>query len=102
MNAVLACPGECWTAKVSEFHSGAVASSLSDILEDDGSVPQQFFLTPEGVAKMFARLKQYGVKPPAPEVLEAFGLWSPDGQEIQPLSSRSEPRRPSVRAKEAK
>src|SRR3990172_7130314 len=33
LNAGMGGPGECWTLKASEFHNGAVASSLSRILE---------------------------------------------------------------------
>src|SRR3954465_1158495 len=36
-------PTECWTLNTAEFHSDAVASSLSDILET-GDVPRRYFL----------------------------------------------------------
>src|ERR1700680_1811 len=43
-NAGMGSPTEFLTLSISEFHSGAAASSLSDILET-GDLPQRYFLS---------------------------------------------------------
>jgi hypothetical protein len=52
-------PTEFWTANGSEFHSGAVASSLSDILET-GDVPRRYFLSPKACAGILRRAEKRG------------------------------------------
>jgi hypothetical protein len=61
-------PGECWTLSSSECPSGAVASSLSDILET-GGVPQRYFLSAKACAGILRRAAKRGNK--VPEILAA-------------------------------
>jgi hypothetical protein len=46
--------GECWTLSLPEFHSAAVACSLSDILEI-GDVPPRFFLSAKACSGILRR-----------------------------------------------
>ena len=52
-------PTECWTLNTSEFHSGAVACSVSDILET-GDVPQRFFLSATACRGILRRAEKRG------------------------------------------
>jgi hypothetical protein len=52
-------PTEFWTLNTSEFHSAAVASFLSDILET-GGVPQRFFLSAKACAGILRRAEKHG------------------------------------------
>ena len=45
------------TLSISEFHSAAVASSLSDILET-GDLPQRYFLSPRACAGIIRRAEK--------------------------------------------
>jgi hypothetical protein len=58
-NSGMGSPIECWTLSTSEYLSGGVASSLSDILET-GDVPQRFFLSPRACAGILRRAKARG------------------------------------------
>jgi hypothetical protein len=48
-----------WTLNSSEFHSGAVACSLSDILET-GDLPQRYFLSAKACAGILRRAGKRG------------------------------------------
>ena len=56
-------PTECWTLNTSEFHSAAVARSLSGILET-GDLPQRFFLSATACSGILARAARRGKKLP--------------------------------------
>ncbi len=58
-NSGMGGPTECWTLNISEFHSAAVACSLSDILET-GAVPQRFFLSAKACAGIIRRAAKRG------------------------------------------
>lgn len=58
-NSGMGSPTECLTLSSSEFPSGAVASSLSDILET-GDVPQRFCLSPQACAGILRRAERRG------------------------------------------
>jgi hypothetical protein len=53
------------TLNTSEFHSAAVASSLSDILET-GDIPQRFFLSETACRGILRRAEKRGKKMPQP------------------------------------
>jgi hypothetical protein len=57
--ALTASHGECLTLNTLEFHSAAVASSLSDILET-GDVPQEFFLSSIACQGILRRAEKRG------------------------------------------
>src|SRR5882762_10638680 len=63
-------PGECLTLNMQEYHSAAVASSLSDILET-GDVPQRFFLSPTACKGIMRRAEKRG-KPLPPSLRAAL------------------------------
>jgi hypothetical protein len=71
-------PIESWTLSTSEFHSGAVASSLSDILET-GAVPQRYFLSATACRGILRRAEKRGKQLPpslaavAPCIDSSFG-----------------------------
>mgnify|MGYP003335317687 CR=1 FL=1 len=58
-NSGMGSPTEFLTLSSSEFPSGAVASSLSDILET-GDVPQRYFLTPRACRGILRRAEKRG------------------------------------------
>jgi hypothetical protein len=58
-NSGMGSPTESWTLSTSEFHSGAVASSLSDILET-GDVPQRFYLSATACRGILRRAAKRG------------------------------------------
>src|ERR1039458_9864905 len=62
-NSGMVAPGECWTLSSSECPSGAVASSLSDILET-GGVPQRYFLSAKACAGILRRAARRGEELP--------------------------------------
>ena len=53
-NSGMVAPGECWTLSSLECPSGAVASSLSGILET-GGVPRRYFLSAKACAGILRR-----------------------------------------------
>ncbi len=57
-------PTEFLTLSTPEFHSDAVASSLSDILET-GDVPRRYFLSPKACAGILRRAAKRGKELPA-------------------------------------
>src|SRR6185312_12693242 len=64
-NAGMGSPTEFLTLSISEFPSGAVASSLSDVLET-GDLPQRYFLSPKACAGILRRAEKRGKElPPA-------------------------------------
>jgi hypothetical protein len=65
-------PTECLTLNTSEFHSAAVASSLSDILET-GDVPQRFYLSETACQGILRRAEKRGKE--LPEGLKAALLF---------------------------
>jgi hypothetical protein len=52
-------PGACLTRSMPEYHSAAVASSLSDILET-GDVPQRYYLSAKACAGILRRAAKRG------------------------------------------
>jgi hypothetical protein len=58
-NSGMGGPTECWTLSTSEFHSGAVASSLWDILET-GDVQRRFFLSAKACQGILRRAERRG------------------------------------------
>ena len=58
-NSGMGSPTEFWTLSTLEFHSGAVACSLSDILET-GNVPQRFFLSATACKGILRRAEKRG------------------------------------------
>jgi len=56
-NSGMGGPTECLTLRTSESHSGAVVSSLSDILET-GDLPQRYYLSKRACAGLLARAKK--------------------------------------------
>src|SRR5262245_33531208 len=62
-NSGMGSPIECSTLKTLEFHSGAVASSLSDILEI-GDVPQRFYLSATACRGILRRAERRGKQLP--------------------------------------
>jgi hypothetical protein len=63
-NSGLGTATECLTLNTSEFPSGAVACSLSDILET-GDLPQRYFLSPKACAGILRRAAKRGKVLPA-------------------------------------
>src|SRR6185312_15607878 len=64
-NAGMGSPTAFLTLSISEFPSGAVASSLSDVLET-GDLPQRYFLSPKACAGILRRAEKRGKElPPA-------------------------------------
>ena len=57
-------PGAFLTLSISEFHSAAAASSLSDILET-GALPQRYFLSAKACAGILRRAERRGKELPA-------------------------------------
>jgi hypothetical protein len=57
-------PIESWTLNMPEYHSGAVASSLSDILET-GDVPRRYYLSATACKGILRRAEKRGKKLPA-------------------------------------
>ena len=55
--------GQCWTRNSSEFRNGAVASSLSEILET-GAVDRRYFLSPKACAGILRRAEKRGKELP--------------------------------------
>ncbi len=53
-------PGGCWTLNMPEFHSDAVASSLSDILVPTEDVPPTFYLSARGCRGILRRSAMRG------------------------------------------
>ena len=75
-------PTEFLTLNTSEFHSGAVACSLSDVLET-GEVPQRYFLSATACRGILRRAERRGKELPEPLrlALEAVaGLTAPTTQ----------------------
>ena len=58
-NSGMGSPTEFLTLNTSEFHSAAVASSLSDILET-GDLPQQYYLSAKACAGILRRAEKRG------------------------------------------
>jgi len=64
LNSGMVSRGECLTLATSEFHSGAVESFLSEILEVQ-SPPQRYFLSPKACAGILRRAEKRGKTLPA-------------------------------------
>jgi hypothetical protein len=62
-NSGMGSPTESWTLSTSEFHSGAVACSLSDILET-GDVPRRFYLSATACRGILRRAEKRGKQLP--------------------------------------
>lgn len=86
-----ASPGECLTLSMPEFRSGAVACSLSDILET-GDVPQQYFLTATACRGILRRAAKRGKELPTilRQALQAVAAES-SAEEIRADKIRSSP-----------
>src|SRR5690606_7495802 len=77
-NSGMGSPTECLTLSTLEFHSGAVASSLSDILET-GDLPQRYFLSATACKGILRRAAKRGKELPLPlaRALEAVAGMEP-------------------------
>ena len=64
-NSGMASRGECSTLDTSEFHSGAVGSSLWQVLEEQPP-PERYFLSPRAAAGILKRAERRGKKLPEP------------------------------------
>jgi hypothetical protein len=53
-------PGGCWTLNTLEFHSGAVESSLSDILVPGEEIPPRYFLSRKACRGILSRAGRRG------------------------------------------
>lgn len=73
-------PGEFLTLNISESPSAAVGSSLSDILEETGSVPLDCCLSPRAIAGLLHRAEKRGSRVPSwlREFLIAYATQSSD------------------------
>lgn len=67
LNAGMGSPGGCWTRSMSEWtdtlvpsHSDGGVSSLSDVLEETGSVPGRFYLSQRACAGILRRAAKRG------------------------------------------
>ena len=71
-NSGMGGPTGCLTLSTSEYHSAAVACSLSDVLED-GNVPQRYYLSATACKGILRRAEARGksLPPPLQEALEA-------------------------------
>ncbi len=69
LSSGIASPTECWTLSSSECLNDAVASSLSDILQETGVVPQRFYLSLKACQGILRRAAARGKK--LPEALHA-------------------------------
>jgi hypothetical protein len=65
-NSGMGSPIECLTLNTSEFHNGADASLLSDILQDSGSIQQRYFLSAKACAGILRRTEKGGRTLPQP------------------------------------
>ncbi len=84
-NSGMASPTECWTLSSSEFHSAAVACSLSDILET-GDVPQRFFLSATACQGILRRAEKRGKALP-PSLQQALELVALTTTRLKPATS---------------
>ena len=65
-NSGMGGPTERWTLSTTVWHSGASVCSLSDVLEERGSVPQRYYLTPRACAGILRRAERRGRRLPVP------------------------------------
>lgn len=65
LNSGMASRGECLTLATSEFHSDAVESFLSGVLEAQ-PLPERYFLSPKACAGILRRAKKRGKTLPEP------------------------------------
>ena len=72
LNSGMASRGECLTLATSEFHSAAVESFLSEILEAQPP-PQRYFLSPKACAGILRRAEKRGKRLPV-RLAEALGV----------------------------
>jgi hypothetical protein len=63
-NSGMGSPTEFWTLSTSEWPKDAAVCSLSDILEDNGSVPQRFYLSAKACAGILRRAEKRGKELP--------------------------------------
>jgi hypothetical protein len=77
-NSGMGSPTESWTLSTSEFHSAAVACSLSDILET-GDVPRRFYLSATACRGILRRAEKRGksLPPSLPALLVAQPTTAP-------------------------
>lgn len=91
-NAGMFSRGESWTAVISESPSGAVESTLSDILEPN--VPPRFFLSPRAAKGILRRAAKRGRELPT-ALREALESVAGPSTLRQGLSGRTTPNPPS-------
>ena len=79
LSSGIASPTECWTLSTSECPNDAVASSLSDILQETGAVLGRFYLSPKACIGILRRAAGRGKKLPdaLQQALETVALTSP-------------------------
>jgi hypothetical protein len=77
-------PTEFWTLNTLEFHSAAVASSLSDVLET-GKVPQRYFLSATACRGILRRADKRGkaLPPTLHQALQAVAEVSSEQEKVE-------------------
>ena len=65
--------GECWTLNIGESPRDARESSLSQILQATGDVPEKYFLTPIACKGILRRAKERGKPAPDSRRYKAIG-----------------------------
>ena len=63
-NSGMTARGGCWTLNISECHSEGDASSLSDVLEDQATIPQKYYLSRKACAGILRRAEKRGKELP--------------------------------------
>ncbi len=63
-SAGMGSPTAFWTLSISAWPNDASVCSLSDVLEEPGSVPRRFFLTPRACAGILRRAEKRGKELP--------------------------------------
>ena len=88
-NSGMGLPTEFLTLSTSEFHSAAVACSLSDILET-GNVPQRFFLSATACRGILRRAEKRGKELPEQLANALLMVAQAGDQKAQPLDTSSQ------------
>lgn len=98
-NAGMGSPTGFWTLNIPVWPNDASVCSLSDVLEDAGSVPRRFFLTPRACAGIIRRAEKRGkeLPPQLAQALKAVAM----AEAIQRTDTSSKSRQACLPADEA-